>query len=149
MTRQGGQEGDFLLASQAAERFTVLVEIKTPEAELVGTTQYRNRTFAPGSELAAGAVQVQQECSRWIVEGSRTDENRDLLEREHVWTHDPRGILVIGNLEKLGGSREKIRSFELFRRNLRIPEILTFDELLTRAKQMVQVGEASASDIAS
>ena len=39
----GGQRGDFLLASEAERRFTVLVEIKKPTSTLVGANEYRNK----------------------------------------------------------------------------------------------------------
>lgn len=137
VSRTGGQESDFLMSSAAAVRFTVLVEIKTPDVGLVKDKEYRNRTHAPDTELVGGVVQIQQQAWRWAVEGSRTDENRDLLEAQEIYTHQPRGILVIGNLRSLANNRNKMRSFESFRRNLRQPEILTFDELLERSEQMV------------
>ncbi|MFI7227478.1 DUF6571 family protein [Nonomuraea angiospora] len=48
-------------------------------------------------------------------------------------------FLIIGQLQQLlgqagGDHQEKIRSFELYRRNTAEPEILTFDELLARAE---------------
>lgn len=59
----------------------------------------------------------------------------------------PRSYLVIGHLGQLKGMgggvhREKFQSFELYRRNLYEPEIVTFDELLARAEWLVEVAEA-------
>ena len=54
-----------------------------------------------------------------------------------VFTHEPRGILVIGNTSSLAGDRSKLRTFEGFRRNLWHPEVLTYDELLARTEMMV------------
>lgn len=144
VTRRGGQESDFLMSTSATARFTVLVDIKTPSADLVRREEYRNRTYAPGSDLVGGVAQVQQQAWRWATEGSRTDHNRELLEEKGIFTHEPHGILVIGNLSSLENQRSKIRSFESFRRNLRQPEILTFDELLERAERMVDAAESSS-----
>jgi hypothetical protein len=142
ISRTGAQEGDFLLSTHASVRFTVLVEIKTPDAALVLDAEYRNRTYRLGPELTGGVAQVQQQCWRWAVEGSRTDAARERLEEQQIFTHEPRGILVIGNLNVIAANRDKIRTFESFRRNLMQPEVLTFDELLARAEQIVASGES-------
>jgi hypothetical protein len=141
-TRSGAQEGDFLLSTSANVRFTVLVEIKRPDAELVMDRTYRNHVHNLGSELTGGVVQLQQQCWRWAVDGSRTDEARDLLEDDKIFTYEPRGILVIGDLASMAVDRDKIRSFECFRRSLKSPEVLTYDELFERAEQLVALGEA-------
>jgi len=46
--------------------------------------------------------------------------------------------LVVGNTSELKGNDDKIACFELYRRNIRSPEILTFDELLYRARYIVE-----------
>jgi antiviral defense system Shedu protein SduA len=55
----------------------------------------------------------------------------------------PRSFLIIGNLKDLrrqgGVHREKYESFELYRRNLYEPEVITFDELLARAEWHVEI----------
>jgi hypothetical protein len=57
--------------------------------------------------------------------------------------------LVIGNLAQFRGehgiNEGKFRSFELYRRNTWRPEILTFDELLERAKFIVLHGEQAVA----
>jgi len=61
---------------------------------------------------------------------------------ENAFLVRPPSIVVIGNLEEFGtdyGINEpKYRSFELFRRQLMAPEILTFDELYERARFIVE-----------
>jgi hypothetical protein len=53
--------------------------------------------------------------------------------------------LILGHLDQLRGTagvhRAKHQSFELYRRNLYEPEIITFDELLARAEWHVAVAE--------
>ena len=41
-----------------------------------------------------------------------------------------------------GIKKDRYRSFELFRRNVAKPEIVTFDELFERAKFIVEVAES-------
>lgn len=53
---------------------------------------------------------------------------------------------MIGSLEEFrtreGINIDKYRSFELFRRNIARPEIVTFDELYERAKFIVDNADA-------
>lgn len=66
---------------------------------------------------------------------------------ETLFNIDPRSILVVGTLNQFqtehGLNEQKFRSFELFRRNTWRPEIITFDELLERARFIVAHEPAS------
>ncbi len=133
---KGGQRGDHLMATEAVVRFTVLVEVKTPQAPLTLPGEYRNGAFAMGDDVAGGVAQLQANARKWTLEGAQKEENRD-LEEQAVFTVQPKGILVVGHTAWLD-SRPKRTSFELYRQNLNNPEILTFDELYERAKFIVQ-----------
>ncbi|MDO8431220.1 MAG: DUF4263 domain-containing protein [Candidatus Binatus sp.] len=132
---RGGKLGDFMGLSEAQVKFTVLVEIKRPQSPLVRPKEYRNGVYPPGDDVAGGAAQVQTACRQW-QESSDSAGNRDAL--KEAFTIQPKGILVVGNLKQLKDDRARIQSFELFRRNLTNPEILTFDELYERAAFIVQ-----------
>ncbi|MDV2430216.1 DUF4263 domain-containing protein [Corynebacterium tuberculostearicum] len=59
---------------------------------------------------------------------------------------EPRSFLVIGSMSDLCSSQgnridAKFRSFESFRSNLKSPEVLTFDELVERARWNVELAE--------
>jgi hypothetical protein len=136
VTGQGGQRGDFLAATEAERRFTVLVEIKKPESTLVGDKLYRNKVHLIGGELAGGVTQLQSNCRTWEIVGARDEENRELLERREQYTVQPKGILIVGHTRQLD-SVNKRNTFELFRRNLFNPEVITFDELLERARHLL------------
>ncbi len=64
---------------------------------------------------------------------------------EEVFNYQPKSYLVIGNLKEFltehGVNQDKYRSFELFRKSINQPEILTFDELFERAKFIVNQNE--------
>ena len=45
-----------------------------------------------------------------------------------------------------GNNEEKYSSFELFRRNIQNPEIITFDELYERATYIVTSAQQEAQD---
>lgn len=136
VTGRGGQRGDFLAASSATRRFTVLVEIKKPNSLLVEDELYRNKVHVLGEDLVGGVTQLQSNCRTWETQGSRGEDNRELLDREACYTIQPKGILVIGHTEQLD-TNIKRTTFELFRRNLQTPEIITFDELLDRARHLL------------
>jgi len=133
---KGAQRGDHLMATEAGVRFTVLVEVKTPQAPLTQRDEYRNGAFAPGNDVAGGVAQLQVNARKWAVEGAAKEENRD-LEDQGVFTVQPKGILIVGHTASLD-SRSKRTSFELYRQNLHNPEVITFDELFERAKFIVE-----------
>jgi hypothetical protein len=75
-----------------------------------------------------------------------TDEQGNPTGQE-LMSVQPKSFLVIGNLSQFqsehGVNSARYRAFEDFRRNLRQPEILTFDELYERARFIVDHAEAS------
>lgn len=134
---KGMEKGDFLRRTEAEVRFTVLVEIKRPDSDLLGKKYYRNGAWQPSEELTGGIAQLQANCRRWELDGSQVEQNREALQEEKIYTVQPKGILVIGNTKELNKIAKR-NTFELFRRNTVNPEILTFDELYERAKFIVE-----------
>jgi len=61
---------------------------------------------------------------------------------EALFTTEPRSFVICGSLGEFqaehGINERKFRSFELYRRNLIRPEIVTFDELYERARFIVE-----------
>lgn len=137
LTGKGMQKGDFLQRTAAEIKFTVLVEIKKPDTELLGTETYRNGAHELGSELTGGVSQMQANCSKWEKEGSQTEDNIEILLKQKIFTVQPKGILVIGHTRQLDGISKR-NTFELFRRNVVNPEIITFDELYERSRFIVE-----------
>ena len=66
---------------------------------------------------------------------------------ETIYNYQAKSFLVIGSLDEFLGefgiNEDKLRSFELFRKNIISPEIITFDELYERAKFIVEFNESS------
>lgn len=133
----GGQRGDYLLATKADVSFTVLVEIKRPDTFLLSPQKYRNKVFNLSVDLTGGVSQLQSNCRTWTLDGSRQEENRESLNAAGIYTYEPKGILVIGRTSELANDINKKATFELFRRNLHNPEVITYDELLMRAKYLL------------
>jgi hypothetical protein len=62
-----------------------------------------------------------------------------------VFLYQPKAFLIIGSLEQFktehGINEDKYSSFELFRKHITNPEIITFDELFERARYIVEFSE--------
>lgn len=84
-----------------------------------------------------------QESIRNIQTKTQIQGGDGSLTGEEVFLYTPRSFLVIGSLsqfaEEHGINEQKYACFEMFRRNLTNPEIVTFDELFERAKHIVAV----------
>ncbi|MGV9662289.1 Shedu immune nuclease family protein [Nocardia niigatensis] len=150
-----GKRTDALLRTSGRVRSMVFAEIKTHRKELLEWTKeaYRSGCWAPSPELSGGIVQVQGTVHRAVMQiGDRlqdkAQDGSDLPD-EFTYLLRPRTYLVIGSLNSLRGEKggfhqDKIRSFELFRRELVEPEVLTFDELLSGAEWIVASSSAQS-----
>jgi len=136
VTGSGGQRGDYLTSTTADVQFTVLVEIKKPDTQVVVEAMNRSGCNKLSGDLLDGVNQIQVNCSRWEQE-SRSDENREILQENGVYTIKPKGVLVIGHTSQLN-NHTKRTAFQNFRSNLTSPEIVTFDELYNRARFIVE-----------
>ena len=127
-------------------KFTCLVELKTPEEPIFSSEDYRSGTWKISEKIFLAVSQILEQKSSWQVFANSTKEHlskdgeRELLQK----TLDAKSILVVGNLSKeldnetnLQIRKIKENTFELFRRNSRNIEILTYDEIYERAKFIV------------
>ena len=145
-----GKEPDGIMKTRAAISALCLVEIKKSSTPLLKKETYRSGTWAPTAELSGAVAQSQENVRAALDElGTNyafTDESGDPT-GEHIMSVQPRSFLIVGNLAEFKGDNginlARYRSFEDFRRNLRQPEILTFDELFERAKYIVESADIS------
>lgn len=141
---KGSQRGDFLMRTNAYSQFTVLVEIKTPATPLMSYTNKkprdvvspRNDVWLLSSKLISAVSQIQVNARTWGIDSQKAENIRQ-LEEQSIFTVEPKGLLIIGNTKELNEDESIISCFESFRRNLKNPEIITFDELFERAKFIV------------
>lgn len=144
-----GKRVDALLRTRGVISSLCFVEIKTHETELLQRKAYRSGCWAPSDELSGGVSQVQgtvalaSESIRTKL--SLTDEIGSPT-GEEAYNYMPKSFLVVGSLQEFVGehgvNQERYRSFELFRRNVNSPEVITFDELYERARFIVGQHEA-------
>ena len=130
-------ESDFLMGSTD---FTVMVELKRPDTPLFENAQNRSRSWRLSKHLVDAVSQILAQKASWEIEATKTCYNSqgDPINQK---TCDPKCILIVGNKNQFSGSpREqdiKCRTFELFRRDSRNIEIITYDELYERANFIV------------
>lgn len=138
MDGKGGQKGDYLTSTDGDLSFTVLVEIKTPNTPLLqGSEEIRAGAWSLSKELTDALSQIQANIDMWDKQGSKQPDNIDSLEKENIFTVQPKGIIVIGTLGQLN-TRSKRETFQRFRKSLHGIDILTFDELLKRAQYIIE-----------
>lgn len=141
MSGKGAQRGEFLMATHADQRFTVLVEIKKPDSPIFTQAGDSNpyRSGVPGfsTEFVNAISQVQSNTRTWDKEGSQREDDREFLFRQGIHTISPRSILIFGHSKQLS-SPGKVKSFELLRGHLSGTDIITFDELFNRATFIVE-----------
>lgn len=135
ITGRGTDRVDYLMATSGDSRFTVLVDIKKPNARFLHSAEYRSNIFHISREVAGGVAQLQSYCHTWTIEGSQHGGNTP--EKLGAYTYEPKGMLIVGHLAELGDDDAKRKSFELFRRHTNNPQILTFDEVFSRVEYMV------------
>ncbi|MGM0699028.1 MAG: Shedu immune nuclease family protein [Actinomycetota bacterium] len=149
--RGSGKRADALLRTGGAIRSMVFAEIKTAATELLEGKPYRPGAWAPSRELSGGVNQAHATVHAATSDiGTRlapNDESGAEIPNDWTYLYQPRSFLIIGSLDQFvaptGGHQiGKLRSFELYRRNVLAPEIITFDELLARAEWIVDFSEA-------
>lgn len=148
-----GKRVDALMKTQARINSLCFVEIKRHDTRLLAQTAYRADSWPPSADLSGGVAQVQATVQAALENLDRKIAISDRVGNptgETLFNIQPRSFLVIGNLEEFvsdhGVNESKFRSFEMYRRHTRQPDIITFDELLHRAKFIVEHGEAQPAD---
>ena len=152
---ESGKRVDALMRTAGKFNAMVFAEIKHHDTDLLqkSHTPHRPGCWAVSAELSGGVTQIQQTVYRAAmaigervfdkdIEGAETERSTFLIR--------PRSFLIVGDLHQLYGTGggvnvDKLRSFELYRRNLYEPEIMTFDELLARAEWHLAEAERQES----
>lgn len=133
----GGNVIDFLMSNQVT-RNAALIEIKSPTTPLLATREYRSGVYPPSTDLTGGIIQL-------------LNYKHSLQQEYHSLTHgqecrfdsfDPRCAIVVGNASLELLNEDKRKSFELFRNQFSGVTIITYDELFSRAEQLIRVLES-------
>jgi hypothetical protein len=143
-----GKRTDGLLRTHGRISSLCFVEIKTPSTPLLENAQYRPDTWAASPQLAGTIAQTHRtvqlaEKSIGIRLEPKDEEGNPTGEKAFLFR--PRSVAVIGSLKEFesenGINEARFSSFELLRRQLSSPEVMTFDELYERARFIVETAE--------
>lgn len=129
---------DFLLGDHC---FTTLVELKRPDTKLFENKYNRSGSWQLSSDLTYAVSQILEQKAVWQIKSANSTQYDTDGNPINQKTYDPKTILIIGHSDQYAGltqeQRVKAKTFELYRRNLKDIEIITFDELYDRAKFIV------------
>jgi len=141
-----GKRVDALLKSQGIINSLCFAEIKTHKKPLLKQhqTPYRSESWAVSDDVVGGISQIQKTIQKSIENIRAKIQIKNVggeLTGEEVYLYHPKSFLIIGSLKEFEGdhgiNEDKYSSFELFRKNIINPEIITFDELFERAKHII------------
>lgn len=147
-----GRRVDALMRTRGAISALCLAEIKRHDRDLLKQGEgYRKRVWTPSAELAGAVAQAQEYlrvAAKELNEFQRFTDQTGAPTGEELFVVQPRSYLVMGNLSEFmtehGTNVEKYVAFEDYRRHLRQPEIITFDELYERARFIVEHSSGAA-----
>lgn len=145
---QHGKAPDAVMKTRADISLFCLVEIKKSNTQLLAEDSYRSGVWQPTKELTGGIAQAQRyqyDFGHLFAGEFRQIDSDDNPTGELIYSFSPKTYLVVGNLDEFltenGVNVSRLGAFELLRRNLQNPEILTFDELYHRASFIVANNE--------
>jgi len=144
-----GKRTDALMRTRAFISQFVLLEIKTPSNLLV-KNQPRNDCWSISQDITDAIAQIHKTVYKFKEVCYNKAELRDKegnITGLNVYNVTPKSYLIIGTLEQLKDNPEKYSSFEVFRKSVNHPEIITYDELYERAKFIVENLENNEQNI--
>lgn len=129
LSGDGEKITDFLVKNSLTNN-TAIFEIKTPQTAILNKKEFRDGVFTPSADLSGSINQALDQKYQFQKQIAQIKDNTRLYDIESYAVHC---CLVIGRVPD-GDDRKK--SFELFRRNSKDVEIVSFDELLEKLKQL-------------
>jgi hypothetical protein len=142
-----GKKVDLFMKTRGLINSFCFGEIKTHKTPLLKQQKYgyRRECWAADDELAGGVAQIHKTVQKSIENIKTKTEIKDKngeLTSEQLYLYQPKSFIIIGSLKEFEGqngiNEDKFSSFELFRKNMFNPEIITFDELYERARHIVK-----------
>ena len=129
LSGRGDKIVDFVVKNTMTNNVAI-IEIKTPKVKLLNQTTYREGVYAPSKELSGAINQALDQKHHLEGEIVQIKGKSGIHDIESYSIHCG---LIIGRMPP---ETDQIRSFELFRGNSKNVEIVTFDELLEKIKEL-------------
>lgn len=130
---------DYLLGDK---KFTTFVEVKKPSTKLFRKSQNRTNSWKLSNDLIDSYSQILEYKSSGLVkfDKEQIDGDGNYIKQK---TYDSKVILIIGQWNEIEDVNDfekkvKMKTFELFRRDSRNIDIITYDELYERALFIVK-----------
>lgn len=139
---------DYLLGDKL---FTTFIEIKKPSTSLFDKNKNRSNAWSLSIDLINSVSQILEQKASGLIKLEKDQYNSvgQLIQQK---TYDSKVVLIVGHWKELETSlndlekKIKKKTFELFRRDSRNVDIITYDELYERARFIVQ-GNVNKNDI--
>lgn len=138
----GDKRSDFLLRAASTGNLSI-IEIKTPQTDLLGKKEYRGGIHAPSTELSSAVAQVLDQ--RWQLQRNNNqlaDDYRRQTPGDMPDRSPSPETYAIQCLVIAGTSPDTLieqKSFELYRNSLVGVLVLTYDELLTKLRTLLEL----------
>ena len=140
--------GDYLLGDKM---FTTFIELKKPSTNLFGKSSNRSNSWKLSNDLIDSFSQILEHKASGLLQLEKPQYiNGEPLKQK---AFDSKVVLIIGHWNELDESSStleieiKKKTLELFRRDSRNVEILTFDELYERATFIAEGNTTKSSEI--
>lgn len=140
--------GDYLIGDKM---FTTFIELKKPSTSLFGKSSNRSNSWKLSNDIIESYSQILEHKASGLLKLDKEQYiNGEPIKQK---AFDSKVILIIGHWNELDESstsleREiKKKTFELFRRDSRNVDILTFDELYDRAAFIVEENNFKTDEI--
>jgi hypothetical protein len=122
------------LVKNAISNNVAIIEIKTPQTELLQKSAYRKDVYPPSSELSGAVTQVLRQKYEMERNFASAKDANDYPDIESLAVHC---CLIAGSMKAINSDKRKIDSLELFRGNLKNVQVICFDELEAKLKQLL------------
>lgn len=129
LSGDGEKITDFLVKNSLTNN-TAVFEIKTPQTPVLNKRPFREGVYTPSADLSGSINQALDQKYQFQKQVAQIKENTRLYDIESYAVHC---CLVVGRTPE---DEDRQKSFELFRRNSKDVEIVTFDELLEKLRQL-------------
>ena len=129
LSRKGDSITDFLVKNSMTNN-TAIIEIKTPQTKLLNEGSYRDGVFTPSSDVSGAINQALEQRYRFEREIATIKDNTRRYDIESYSVHC---CLIVGTIPE---DEERRKSFEMFRGNSKAVELVTFDELLLKLRNL-------------
>jgi hypothetical protein len=120
---------DFLIKNSMTSN-TAIFEIKTPHTPILNKTPFRDGVYTPSTQLSGSINQALDQKYQFQMNIAQIKNSSRIYDIESYSVHC---CLVVGTTPS---EDDHVKSFELFRHNSKDVEIITFDELLEKLKQL-------------